>query len=110
METTQASDSATAPGWFAVSRIAKTVWSAPSASSPWSRIWRASQTGVGLHELTQVTGAQFPVREPERLINAGAPPVVGMGLKPPIWSRAGDVVELGIAGLDGRRQSLVGPR
>jgi 2-keto-4-pentenoate hydratase/2-oxohepta-3-ene-1,7-dioic acid hydratase in catechol pathway len=54
--------------------------------------------------------SQFMVLEPGDLINTGTPPGVGMGHKPPIWLRPGDVMELGIDGLGVARQQVVGPR
>lgn len=54
--------------------------------------------------------SQFLVLEPGDLINTGTPPGVGMGLKPPVWLQAGDVIELGIDGLGAQRQNVVAPR
>lgn len=54
--------------------------------------------------------SQFMVLEPGDLINTGTPPGVGLGFTPPIWLRAGDVMELGITGLGLQRQHVVGPR
>ena len=54
--------------------------------------------------------SQFMVLEPGDLINTGTPPGVGMGFKPPVWLRPGDVMELGIDGLGTQRQHVVGPR
>jgi 2,4-diketo-3-deoxy-L-fuconate hydrolase len=54
--------------------------------------------------------SQFMVLEPGDLINTGTPPGVGMGHRPQIWLRAGDVVELGIDRLGRGRQPVVGPR
>ena len=54
--------------------------------------------------------SQFMVLEPGDLINTGTPPGVGMGFQPPVWLRAGDVVELAIDGLGRQRQRVVGPR
>jgi 2,4-didehydro-3-deoxy-L-rhamnonate hydrolase len=51
--------------------------------------------------------SQFMVLEPGDLINTGTPPGVGLGFKPPIYLAAGDVMELGIAGLGTQRQRLV---
>ncbi len=44
---------------------------------------------------------------PGDLITTGTPPGVGMGMKPPQWLQAGDVVTLGIAGLGEQRQRVV---
>ncbi|KUO05560.1 fumarylacetoacetate hydrolase family protein [Streptomyces caeruleatus] len=54
--------------------------------------------------------SQFLVLEPGDLINTGTPPGVGMGFTPPVWLRAGDVMELGISGLGTQRQHVLGPR
>ena len=44
---------------------------------------------------------------PGDLITTGTPPGVALGMKPPQWLRAGDVVTLGIAGLGEQRQRIV---
>jgi 2-keto-4-pentenoate hydratase/2-oxohepta-3-ene-1,7-dioic acid hydratase in catechol pathway len=54
--------------------------------------------------------SQFLVLEPGDLINTGTPPGVGMGLQPPVWLKAGDVMELGIEGLGTQRQTVVPAR
>ncbi|HEY0533205.1 MAG TPA: fumarylacetoacetate hydrolase family protein [Actinoplanes sp.] len=54
--------------------------------------------------------SQFMVLEPGDLIDTGTPPGVGMGMKPQVWLRPGDVMELGIAKLGTARQRVVGPR
>jgi 2,4-didehydro-3-deoxy-L-rhamnonate hydrolase len=50
--------------------------------------------------------SQFMVLEPGDLINTGTPPGVGLGMKPPMFLALGDVMELGIDGLDTQRQHL----
>jgi len=47
---------------------------------------------------------------PGDVITTGTPPGVGMGMKPPRYLKAGDVVELGIEGLGAQRQKVVAPR
>ena len=54
--------------------------------------------------------SQFLVLEPGDLINTGTPPGVGMGLKPQVWLKAGDVMEVGIEGLGTQRQTVVPAR
>jgi 2-keto-4-pentenoate hydratase/2-oxohepta-3-ene-1,7-dioic acid hydratase in catechol pathway len=54
--------------------------------------------------------SQFLVLEPGDLINTGTPPGVGMGMKPPVYLAAGDVMELGIDGLGSQRQVVIPPR
>ncbi len=51
--------------------------------------------------------SQFFTLHPGDVISTGTPPGVGMGKKPPRYLRAGDVVELGIAGLGTQRQDVV---
>ena len=43
--------------------------------------------------------SQFMSLHPGDIISTGTPPGVGMGMKPPRYLKAGDVVELGIEGL-----------
>jgi 5-carboxymethyl-2-hydroxymuconate isomerase len=45
--------------------------------------------------------------EPGDIITTGTPPGVGMGMKPPQYLKAGDVVALGIDGLGEQRQQIV---
>lgn len=54
--------------------------------------------------------SQFLVLEPGDLINTGTPPGVGMGFRPQIWLKPGDVMELGIEGLGSQRQPVLAPR
>lgn len=51
--------------------------------------------------------SQFFTLHPGDVISTGTPPGVGMGMKPPRFLKAGDVVELGIAGLGSQRQDVV---
>ncbi|MFK0386103.1 fumarylacetoacetate hydrolase family protein [Agrobacterium sp. NPDC090273] len=51
--------------------------------------------------------SQFMSLQPGDVISTGTPPGVGMGLKPPRYLKAGDVVELGIEGLGSQKQTFV---
>ena len=51
--------------------------------------------------------SQFMSLHPGDVISTGTPPGVGMGMKPPRYLKAGDVVELGIEGLGSQRQDVV---
>ena len=51
--------------------------------------------------------SQFMTLHPGDIISTGTPPGVGMGLKPPRYLKAGDVVELGIEGLGQQRQECI---
>ena len=48
--------------------------------------------------------SQFMSLQPGDIISTGTPPGVGMGMKPPVYLKAGDVVTLGIEGLGSQRQ------
>ncbi|NKN01770.1 fumarylacetoacetate hydrolase family protein [Rhizobium leguminosarum] len=54
--------------------------------------------------------SQFMSLHPGDVISTGTPPGVGMGLKPPRYLKAGDVVELGIEGLGTQKQTFVTDR
>ncbi|RWY76391.1 FAA hydrolase family protein [Rhizobium leguminosarum] len=54
--------------------------------------------------------SQFMSLHPGDVISTGTPPGVGMGLKPPRYLKAGDVVELGIEGLGTQKQAFVADR
>ena len=51
--------------------------------------------------------SQFMTLHPGDVISTGTPPGVGMGMKPPRYLVAGDVVELGIEGLGQQRQDVI---
>ena len=51
--------------------------------------------------------SQFMTLHPGDVISTGTPPGVGMGMKPQKFLKAGDVVELGIAGLGSQRQDVI---
>ena len=44
---------------------------------------------------------------PGDVITTGTPPGVGLGMKPPQWLKAGDVIALGIQGLGEQKQKVV---
>jgi 2-keto-4-pentenoate hydratase/2-oxohepta-3-ene-1,7-dioic acid hydratase in catechol pathway len=50
--------------------------------------------------------SQFMSLMPGDIISTGTPPGVGMGMKPPRYLKAGDVVELGIEGLGIQKQNV----
>ena len=51
--------------------------------------------------------SQFMRLEAGDVITTGTPPGVGMGMKPPVYLKAGDVMTLGIEGLGSQRQTVV---
>ena len=50
--------------------------------------------------------SQFMSLHPGDIISTGTPPGVGLGMKPPVFLKDGDVVELGIDGLGTQKQTF----
>lgn len=50
--------------------------------------------------------SQFMTLHPGDVITTGTPPGVGMGQKPPVYLKAGDVMTLGIEKLGQQRQEV----
>ncbi|RWH68814.1 fumarylacetoacetate hydrolase family protein [Mesorhizobium sp.] len=50
--------------------------------------------------------SQFMSLHPGDIISTGTPPGVGLGMKPPVFLKAGDVVELGIEGMGQQKQTF----
>ena len=53
--------------------------------------------------------SQFMTLLPGDVVSTGTPPGVGLGFDPPLYLKAGDVVECGIEGLGRQRQRIVPP-
>ena len=51
--------------------------------------------------------SQFMVLEPGDVVTTGTPPGVALGMKPPVWLKAGDVMTLAIHGLGEQKQKVV---
>src|SRR5215471_15779358 len=51
--------------------------------------------------------SQFMVLEPGDVVTTGTPPGVALGMKPPAWLKAGDVMTLAIQGLGEQKQKVV---
>ena len=51
--------------------------------------------------------SQFMVLEAGDVVTTGTPPGVGLGMKPPVFLKAGDVMHLGIEGLGAQTQKVV---
>jgi len=51
--------------------------------------------------------SQFMVLEPGDVVTTGTPPGVGLGMKPPVFLKAGDVMKLSIEGLGTQQQKVV---
>ena len=50
--------------------------------------------------------SRFMSLQPGDIISTGTPPGVGLGQKPPVYLRPGNVISLGIDGLGGQRQTV----
>lgn len=50
--------------------------------------------------------SEFMTLHPGDIISTGTPPGVGLGMKPPVYLKAGDVVALGIQGLGEQHQTV----
>lgn len=50
--------------------------------------------------------SQFMSLQPGDIISTGTPPGVGMGQKPPVWLKPGNIITLGIEGLGQQRQRV----
>jgi 2-keto-4-pentenoate hydratase/2-oxohepta-3-ene-1,7-dioic acid hydratase in catechol pathway len=59
-----------------------------------------------IHYLISYT-SQFMTLLPGDIISTGTPAGVGLGMKPPVYLKAGDIVELGIDGLGEAKQLIV---
>ena len=51
--------------------------------------------------------SQFMVLDPGDVVTTGTPPGVGLGMKPPVFLKAGDVMRLHIDGLGEQQQTVV---
>jgi 2-keto-4-pentenoate hydratase/2-oxohepta-3-ene-1,7-dioic acid hydratase in catechol pathway len=51
--------------------------------------------------------SRFMTLEPGDVISTGTPPGVGLGMKPPVYLRAGQVLRLAVEGLGEQRQRTV---
>jgi 2-keto-4-pentenoate hydratase/2-oxohepta-3-ene-1,7-dioic acid hydratase in catechol pathway len=51
--------------------------------------------------------SQFFTLEPGDVIATGTPPGVGLGMKPPVFLKAGDVMDVGVEGLGTQRQRVL---
>ncbi len=51
--------------------------------------------------------SRFMTLEPGDIVSTGTPPGVGMGQKPPVYLKAGDVMTLGVDGLGEQRQRCI---
>jgi 2-keto-4-pentenoate hydratase/2-oxohepta-3-ene-1,7-dioic acid hydratase in catechol pathway len=60
----------------------------------------------GVAELVADT-SRYMTLLPGDVITTGTPPGVGLGMKPPQYLKAGDVVTLGIQGLGEQKQKVV---
>ena len=51
--------------------------------------------------------SRFMSLQPGDIISTGTPPGVGLGQKPPVYLRAGNIIRLGVQGLGEQQQTVV---
>jgi 2,4-didehydro-3-deoxy-L-rhamnonate hydrolase len=75
------------------------------------RTRQKSSTGQMVFDVPTLVSylSRFMTLLPGDVISTGTPPGVGLGFDPPVFLKAGDVVELGIEGLGQQRQLVVAP-
>jgi 2-keto-4-pentenoate hydratase/2-oxohepta-3-ene-1,7-dioic acid hydratase in catechol pathway len=68
-----------------------------------------SNTSNFIFNIPQVVSyvSQFMTLLPGDIISTGTPPGVGLGMKPPLYLKPGDIMELGIEGLGISKQQVV---
>jgi 2-keto-4-pentenoate hydratase/2-oxohepta-3-ene-1,7-dioic acid hydratase in catechol pathway len=73
------------------------------------RRMQTGSTGTMIFNCAQIVSytSHFMILEPGDVITTGTPPGVGLGMKPPRYLEAGDVVTLSIEGLGEQRQRVV---
>lgn len=71
--------------------------------------YQDGSTGTMVYQVAFLVSylSQFFTLHPGDVISTGTPPGVGLGLKPPVYLKPGDVVDLGIDGLGVQRQTCV---
>jgi 2-keto-4-pentenoate hydratase/2-oxohepta-3-ene-1,7-dioic acid hydratase in catechol pathway len=71
---------------------------------------QTGSTATMIFNVVQIVSyiSHFMVLEPGDVITTGTPPGVGLGMKPPVFLKPGDVMTLGIAGLGDQKQNVVG--
>jgi len=72
--------------------------------------YQAGNTRTMIFDVTYLVShiSRYMTLMPGDIISTGTPPGVGMGQKPQVFLKAGDLVELGIEGLGRQRQQVVG--
>jgi 2,4-diketo-3-deoxy-L-fuconate hydrolase len=70
---------------------------------------RSGNTRTMIFSVAKVVSyvSQFMTLMPGDVITTGTPPGVGMGMKPPLFLKKGDVLTLGVQGLGTQRQLVV---
>ena len=74
------------------------------------RRMQTGSTATMIFNVVQIVSyiSHFMVLEAGDVITTGTPPGVGLGMKPPVFLKPGDVMSLGIAGLGDQKQTVVG--
>ena len=84
----------------------------PQALDVWCDVngkrMQAGNTATMIFTVAQIVShlSELMTLNPGDVISTGTPPGVGMGMKPPVFLKPGDVMELGIEGLGSQRQEV----
>ncbi len=85
----------------------------PQALNLWLEVdghrYQNGSTGTMVFGVTYLVSylSRFMSLQPGDVISTGTPPGVGLGQKPPVYLRAGNVIRLGVGGLGEQRQTVV---
>ena len=95
-------------------------WLVTRTRSPTSTIWpcgprstasggRSGSTANMIFKMPALLAyiSQFMVLEPGDVVTTGTPAGVALGMKPPVWLKAGDEIRMGIDGLGEQQQRIV---
>ena len=74
------------------------------------RRMQTGSTATMIFNVVQIVSyiSHYMVLQAGDVITTGTPPGVGLGMKPPVFLKPGDVMSLGIAGLGDQKQTVVG--
>ena len=84
----------------------------PQALDVWCDVngkrMQSGNTATMIFTVAQIVShlSELMTLHPGDVISTGTPPGVGMGMKPPVYLKPGDVMELGIEGLGAQRQEV----
>jgi 2,4-didehydro-3-deoxy-L-rhamnonate hydrolase len=95
--------------WLVTSDEVKDVNNLPMSLDVNGRTMQKGSTATMIFKMDFILHyvSQFMVLEPGDIVTTGTPPGVGLGMKPPVFLKAGDVMSLSIEGLGKQSQKVV---